>query len=202
MDYEKAYDYVNRAEIISDLKKKGCGSNMIRAVAKMFSRSTYFPKTGVNSLGEGITTDYGVTQGRRSSGNLFSFYMSDMSSAFHNIDTNDFMDPYNLAQLADDTAFYAEHLENLRLKFQSILSFSAKKYQIPNISKTKYLHFSDNATKEPLIINEDVTIGSVDKKGYKYVGMIFFPTSDINKIIEKNYSKGLAVCVNFMRGWN
>ena len=37
------------------------------------------------------------------------------------LNTNDFMNPYAIGQLADDTAFYAENLENLRKKFHAIL---------------------------------------------------------------------------------
>ena len=52
---------------------------LVRAIAKMLKKSTYHLKTGTNQLSEGIDSDYGVTQGRPSSGNLFSFYESDMS---------------------------------------------------------------------------------------------------------------------------
>ena len=171
MDYEKAFDFANRANIVSDLMKKGCGHNMVRAIAKMFTTSTYYPKVGSSNLGEGITTEFGVTQGRCSSGNLFSFYVSDMHSAFINTVTNDFMDPYNLAQLADDTAFFAENINTLRMKFETILSFSNIKYQIPNIKKTQYSHFSKTPSYEPVVLNNNVSIGSVDHKGYKYLGI-------------------------------
>ena len=78
LDYEKAYDYVNRAEIISSLMDDGCGETYTKAIANMFKTSTYFPKSNKNHLSEGISTDYGVTQGRRSSGSLFSYYVADM----------------------------------------------------------------------------------------------------------------------------
>ena len=64
MDYEKAYDYANRANIISDLMKDGCSSAMVRALTKMLTTSTYCPKSSKNCVSEGIETDYGVTQGR------------------------------------------------------------------------------------------------------------------------------------------
>ena len=155
----------------------------------MFTTSTYYPKVGPCSLGEGITTDYGVTQGRCSSGSLFSFYVSDMPSAFENTVTEDFMDPYNLAQLADDTAFFAENIGSLRMKFEAILSFSADKCQIPNIKKTKYCHFTDTPSYEPLALSDNVSIGSVDDKGYKYLGMFFYPTKKISEILTRNMIK-------------
>ena len=123
LDFEKAYDYVNRAEVVRDMMKKGCGKFLTRAVAKMFTKSTYYPKLDGHSAGEGIETEHGVTQGRRSSGSIFTFYVSDMNSAFSESDTDDFMDPVSLAQLADDTSTYAEKIRNLRTKFINLLKY-------------------------------------------------------------------------------
>ena len=95
MDYEKAFDFANRAEIILDLMKKGCGKFLTRAITNMFDKSTYYPKNANNRLSEGIETDYSVTQGRKSSVNLFSFYVSGMHAALNDINTDDFMDPLN-----------------------------------------------------------------------------------------------------------
>ena len=53
LDYEKAYDYVNRAEIISSLMDDGCGETYTKAIANMFKTSTYFPKSNKNHLTEG-----------------------------------------------------------------------------------------------------------------------------------------------------
>ena len=75
----------------------------------MFSTSTYYPKSNsANRLSVGIETNYGVTQGRRSSGSLYSYYVSDMSKALNDVTYNDFMDPLSLAQLADDCSSYKE----------------------------------------------------------------------------------------------
>ena len=115
--------------------KNGCGMFLTRAITKMFTKSTYFPKMDGHCVGEGIETEHGVTQGRRSSGNIFSFYISDMKSATRDIGTNDFMDPVNLAQLADDTASYAEGIRSLGMKLLHLFDYSAKKYQHPNIKK-------------------------------------------------------------------
>ena len=52
-----------------------------------------------NQLGNSIYKGHGVPQGRKSSSNHFS-YVSDLGDAVNEIDTNDFLDPFNLAQLA------------------------------------------------------------------------------------------------------
>ena len=61
MDYEKAFDYVNREGIITDLMKKGCGKQFTNAIAKTFTESTYYPKINKAQTGEGIITYFGVT---------------------------------------------------------------------------------------------------------------------------------------------
>ena len=104
-----------------------CGSGIVKAISNMFTTSTYFPKSNKNYLSNGITTDYGVTQGRRSSGSFFSYYVSDMPKALNDIKYNDFMDPLSLAQLADDTAIYAELIDNLIVKFRKIFEYSRGK---------------------------------------------------------------------------
>ena len=107
------------------------------------------------------------------------------------------MDPYNLAQLADDTAFFAENISSLRMKFEAILSFSAGKYQIQNIKKTKYCHFSDTPSYQPLTLNNNILIGSVDDKGYKYLGMFFYPTKRISEIITRNVNNRVGAITKF-----
>ena len=198
LDYEKAYDFANRAGIISDLMKKECGSKFTKAIAKMLTTTTYYPKSNKNYLSEGISTDYGVTQGRRSSGSLFGFYVSDMPEALNDIEYDDFMDPLSLAQLADDSAIYAEMVHNLVCKFRRIFEYSREKNQIANIKKTMYGNFSSNPRVTPLEINEDITLDSIDPvKGYKYIGLFVFPTNDISEIIIFNVNKRLGNFAKF-----
>ena len=41
MDFEKAFDSANRAEIVSKLIEKGCGKLFTNAVAKMYNSTSY-----------------------------------------------------------------------------------------------------------------------------------------------------------------
>ena len=41
----------------------------------------------------------------------------DMPSAFNNLTISDYMDPYKLAQLADDTIIIADHTDHFKEKF-------------------------------------------------------------------------------------
>ena len=69
LDFEKVFDYVNRAKLLHDLMTTGCGKSYVRAPSKIYVESFYAPKIDSNQLGDSICTRYGVTQGRRTSTN-------------------------------------------------------------------------------------------------------------------------------------
>ena len=140
MDYEKAFDYANRAKIVLKLMDKGCGRVFTEAIAKMFHSTTYIPSSN-NRLCEAITTSYGVAQGRNSSPNIYSFAVSDMASCTSSLEKKDFIDPNNLAQLADDTAVLADGTLMLGPKMKCLLDYSEEIHQVPNIPKTVFCHF-------------------------------------------------------------
>ena len=187
LDFEKAFDYVSRGKLLTDLMEKGCGSKYTQALAKMYTESFYAPKLGDRKLGNSIKTVHGVTQGRRSSTSYFSFFVSDMPLCTRNIGTNDFLDPYNLAQLADDTMTLAEFFESLQLKLKALFNYSDGKGQVPNVKKTLYGNFVENPVTKPMEIGENNFISSIHlEKGHNYLGMIFLLTNDINKILKAN----------------
>ena len=187
MDYEKAFDYANRAYIILKLISKGCGRAFTEAISKMFQATTYIPSYE-NKLCEEITTSYGVAQGRNSSPNFYSFFVSDMPCCTASLRNKDFIDPHNLAQLADDTAVLADGLFLLGEKMGCVINYSEQIYQVPNVPKTVFCHLSDNPYTGKLRINDKIELCSVDAdKGHKYLGVKFIPTSDIDKIIKFNH---------------
>ena len=83
---------------------------------------------------KGIRSVHGVPQRRRPSTNYFSFSLSDMPFCLKYLNTNEFLDPYNLIQLADDTLTPAEYYETLRQKFIAMILYSKRKYQVQNVN--------------------------------------------------------------------
>ena len=149
-------------------------------------------------MGDEIETAYGVAQGRNSSPELYSFYVSDMPRCTDSIVTNDFMDPNIIAQLADDTALLAEQLESFKKKTKCLLGYSDSNYQVPNIPKTVFCNFAANPILEPIQIDEDISISSVDpKKGHRYIGMKFIPTNVFTEIIKFNLKDRKGVVCKF-----
>ena len=207
MDYEKAFDFANRAKIVTKLMEKGCGKTFTEAITKMFHSTTYIPSTN-NKLCEEIKTAYGVAQGRNSSPNIYSFAVSDMASCTRTLEQKDFIDPHCLAQLADDTAMLAEGLKMLGPKMKCLLDYSHEIHQIPNIPKTVFCHFSNDPITTPLQIDENTHLDSVDPiKGHKYIdvktGANF---TDGWKLMRRPQSKlrlwswmSVFTCVSFMR---
>ena len=185
LDYEKAFDYANRGKIIQDLMDANCGKAFLQAVSNMFTETFYAPKVGKNLMGESISSKHGVTQGRKSSTNLFSFYVSDMGKALSTVNTNDFNDPYNLAQLADDTALLAEYFDSLSKKFERIFAYSEDKFQIPNVKKTLYGNFTEHPETRPMPVG-DHFINSIGDDGYNYLGMLFIATNELKLILLYN----------------
>ena len=118
----------------------------MRGVADMYEENHYIPRIDHRMLGEPIQTFYGVTQGRRSSTSFFSFLICDMGKAINTINYDDFMEPHNMAQMADDTIVAAEQPNSLGGKFKSVNDFSDEKGQSINIDKTLYVHMSKHQT--------------------------------------------------------
>ena len=196
MDYEKAFDFLNRNMLIEKLQKKHAGSKFIGAIQRMYVYTSYRPKISETMLGESIKTKHGVTQGKKSSANLYSFFVSDMSTCLKDYN-DDFMDPANLCQLADDTATAAASSRTMGQKLGSLFLYSDENGQHANLGKTLYLHLSKTPITEPIEIAEDKFVDSADKTGYPYLGNIFI-CSDIQKDhITKNINHRKGNLVKF-----
>ena len=183
LDYEKAFDFINRANIIFHLMEHGAGARFTRAIANMYEETSYVPKV-CNLIGDGIAAKHGVTQGRQSSTSIFSFEVSKLPN--HVDVPQSSLRGFNCCQLADDTALPVEDRPGLITGFRKCFEFSEINYMFANIDKTVYLHLDDEPDTEPLIINEETTIGAAIDNEYVYLGMLFIASNDIVKHIESN----------------
>ena len=76
LDFEKAFDYTNRKILISSLIEDGIGCKLAGAIKDMYLETKYIPKLGGNRIGDEIESKFGVTQGRKSSANFGSEFLS------------------------------------------------------------------------------------------------------------------------------
>ena len=198
LDFEKAYDFLNRAILMTDLMGKGIGKKLLYALYTMYSNTSYTPKITKNLVGDPIDTKYGVTQGRKSSGNLYAFAISDLPGSLNDGSLNDFMDPFCVAQLADDTTITAESLESQAKKFQKVIDYTKVKHQHINTKKTKYMHMSHQPTTAPIILDDNKMIKAVEcNDGYDLLGFRLSYSNDIHEIIEKNLSSKMFNIAKF-----
>lgn len=187
VDFEKAFDFANRAQILLDLKNKGIGSKFLHALSEMFRNSKYIPRLSINSTGDPIITFYGVTQGRRSSTKFFSFLLSDMASSLNELNNSDFMNPHCLSQLADDTSILAENSSSTAQKFAATANFSKNKYQILNYDKSFYIHMSKTPFTDQITCDNDLFIDSVPLNGVaNFLGMRLIHSNELKDIVMDN----------------
>ena len=159
MDYEKAFDFVNRHKLINDMVVKGADKYLVRNIYNMYKETSYIPQIDKNRMGDEISTKFGVTQGKNSSCDIFSFYTSDMPECFSQqnwvSDDSLLVQLVRLLQLADDTVTGALSLPSLSENFSSIFRYSEDKYSKVNYDKTQYMHLSSSSREEnPLQIDE------------------------------------------------
>ena len=139
------------------MMKNGIGKHFINNFVKSYESTNYVLKTSANLLGNKIDTRHGVTQGKSSSANIFSLFVSDMHESLDESGNHDFMDPYNLLQLADDTTVIADNLVSFMRKMTLISNYSRKKFLRIHPSKSKFLHITDgDPITENIIFNNNV----------------------------------------------
>ena len=184
LDYEKAFDYINRSDLIDTLMLKGAGKRFVKTIHGMYDRTVYTPKISASKVGNQITARYGVTQGRKTSANFFTFSIDNMPA---NLSKNDeLFREVHVLQLADDTALPKSSLSNLKSSFVEIMKYSESKYMHINFDKTHYLHLvKSNQITEDIIIG-DIMIKSASKNQCLYLGMLFTNTNDIKDLIIAN----------------
>ena len=65
LDFEKAFDFCNRADLLTFLMKNNAGDRFVKALARMYIQTSYIPRINNNRLGNAIISKCGVTQGRK-----------------------------------------------------------------------------------------------------------------------------------------
>ena len=79
----------------------------------MYEKTFYVPKISENIIGGQIPANHGIAQGKISSCNIFSFYISDMKDSVKDMNVSDFTELNNMLQLSDDTLIISDHTHSL-----------------------------------------------------------------------------------------
>ena len=176
IEYEKAFNYLNRGAIWAKLIKGGLSSKCIRIFQSMYEKMKLEVR---NSTGSGLfESSTGILQGEITSPIFFSFYVNDLESYFDEdsvgIWTFDIL--LKLLMYADDMVIFSTTKEGLQEGIHNLDSYCKKWGISVNTRKTKVVVFKKGGH-----INNDY---QWDYRGqqlevvsiFKYLGLYFSAT--------------------------
>ena len=202
-DYEKAFDYLNRSQLLDKMMDNEIGTRFAKNFYNIYEDTSYILQSSKSSLGETITTSHGVTQGKNSSANLFSFYISDMSIKVNeNIDINkEFMRGHNVLQLADDSVLLAEDENAFIRKASALELYSKEKHMKINLKKTKYISAHETSPQNSIYVSNELQIEAVKATvGYNWLGFCLTHSNDLSQLIKFNIMKKMFA-INKFHEW-
>ena len=112
IDFEKAYDKVDRAKLFELLKSAGCGKVMLEILKAIYRNTRFLFKMVA------ILSNMGVKQGSSASSLLFTIYVDKMIRMVKAYEDDGFLGALHILMLMDDTILFASTKENLVKKFQ------------------------------------------------------------------------------------
>ena len=199
IDYEKAFDFTNRFLLCQDLVNKQFGKRFVSNYMNSYESTSYVVKASANERGDSIKTDQGLTQGKTTSSSYFSLFVSDMPDGLHNNNNPDFMDPFYLLQLADDTTITAELIQSFVQNMSTVAKYSLEKFLRIHLTKSKYFHLTNNPNAK---LTDDISLGDgITLKpiieNYMWLGFWLSDTNDISEIIQHHISKKMVHISSF-----
>ncbi len=159
IDYQKAYDRVNRQKLIQYLDSRGCGNVFLRALQHSMTSSAVIE----NDI---FSTSSGVKQGGSTSCNSFTAYIDPTIDAVKSCGPDSWLDDIHILLLMDDTVILASSREKMTNKLQKL------KYAVDDIgmvlhpTKCQFLTVNSNDTV-PFVL-DNATISQTES--YTYLG--------------------------------
>ena len=197
IDYEKAFDFTNRYTLCKDMVKKQFGKHLITNFMNSYESTSYIVKASANEIGDSIKTDQGLTQGKTTSANYFSLYVSDMPDGLNITRNDDFMDPFYLLQLADDTTITAEMIRQFIHNMSVVVKYSIEKFLRVHPTKSKYFHLTDNEKIiDDILLDEGITLSAI-VEGYNWLGFWLCDSKEISEIINYHLAKKMVHTCSF-----
>ena len=133
IDYQKAYDRVNRLKLLQFLDRKGCGSVFLEAL-----RKTYAMTTG--TIGDcTFNAKAGVRQGSSTSCPLFTFFIDPTLDALRVNGDDGWLGNLHGLLLMDDTIIFATTRDGMKHKLQALKMCVDDIGMVINSSKSQFL---------------------------------------------------------------
>ena len=143
IDFKKAYDTVNRDQLLQTLKHLGINGLFLKNIASMYEKTKYAIKLNKGHL-DAIDSNLGLKQGCPLSPILFNLYIDDINKIFQEqCDPIDFQGvKINHFLYADDLVLLSSTDEGLQSCLNNLHDFSASKDLTINIKKSKTMIFN------------------------------------------------------------
>ena len=146
IDYQKAYDKVNRWVLLDRLYKKGCGTIFLMAISAALVGSIGL----IGSLF--FETSAGVRQGASTSCPLFVFFIDATVEAVNSFGPDGWLGVIHMLLLMDDTVIFATSKANLEAKLRLLKDSADRLGMVIHPTKSKFLCVNSD-DKSPIFID-------------------------------------------------
>lgn len=192
VDFEKAYDKVDRTRLFEILNKRSVPKNLIQALKAMYS-GTKIQVRLENETSECAQINGGVRQGCPASCVLFNIYIDEIMRKWYETNPKgvklDQERHLEAVLFADDLAILAEDEDNLQRALYK-LNAIAKEYNMKvSTGKTKVMAFYGKEPIRSKIVIDGKPIEQVN--GFKYLGNEISYLGEVD--VEKKITKFLKV---------
>ena len=170
VDYEKAYDLIDRACLFHKLMKEGLSSKCINVFKSMYSKVKL--KVSTDADKPLFSSNVGLLQGESTSPLLFSLFVNDLENSLNYADVNlNVIDTLiKILMFADDMIILSTSIEGLQEGLNNLSDYCRKWGLTVNINKTKIVIFRRGgkiAKQEKWVYNGKVV---EIVSSFKYVG--------------------------------
>ena len=178
VDYQTAYDKVDRYKLLKQLDTKGCGTRFLKAIQASLQNTT-----GVigNTM---FSTTAGVKQGGCTSCPLFTCYIDSTIEAISSVGPDGWLGKFHCLLLMDDTVLFATSRNKMIEKLNKLKRCTEDIGMVIHPNKSMFL--TVNTTDRTTICLNDVKIRYT--KEYIYLGTNISNSTCANQV--KSHIKG------------
>ena len=183
IDYEKAFDTVNRSLLWKKLIREKMSSRMIQAIKSMYETIKCCIKYS-NEYSDFLDSHIGLKQGCPLSSLMFMFFINDITDSIDtsNLDGTFTMHDVNMFLLlyADDTAIFAKTKESLQSMLNDLKRYCDQWRLKVNTGKTKVMVFEKGRHTRPDLYFGNTLLEVVES--FKYLGVVFYKNCHWNRM--------------------